>query len=66
MNYKIATINSIKDDVIKNKILITIEVSRDRDNLKVAEELATYCGADAQDMEVTFAPRQISLFPSKE
>ena len=66
MNYKNVIVTSIKDDVIKHKIVITVEVDRQKDNLRVAEELSIYCGKDPQNMEVVFTPYQIKLFPSDE
>ena len=66
MNFKNAIVNSIRDDIVKHKILITVEIDRNELTLSVAEELSLYAGKDPQDVEVVITPRQIRLFPSKE
>jgi len=66
MNFKNAIVNSIRDDVVKHKIVITIEIDRNKSTLPVAEELSLYAGKDPQDVEVVITPRQIRLFPNLE
>ncbi len=63
MIYHAAKITAIRDDLVKSKIVISVEVERDVENLETAEHLAQYSG---QFIEVTFAPRQLPMFPTKE
>lgn len=54
-------LKGIKDDILKNQIVITMELDRTPENIRLCEDLSTYKPTESSSglMDVTFEPRQL-------
>lgn len=63
MIIKQLALTGIKDDILKNTIVINMELERTPENIRLCEELSQYKPTkdSAGYMTVTFEPRQLPL-----
>ncbi len=56
-------LKGIKDDILKNQIVISMELERTPENIRLCEELSQYKPTENSSgyMIVTFEPRQLPL-----
>ena len=56
-------LKGIKDDILKNQIVISMELDRTPENIRLCEELSQYKPTEnsSGQMTVTFEPRQLPL-----
>jgi len=64
MIFNNAILKSIRDDILKNTIVISIELERSPENIDLCESLSEYKPTDnsAGYMNVNFEPKQLPLF----
>ena len=61
MDFDFALIKSIKSDLVRHEITITIVVPLTEENILIADDLADYAGKDPKSMDVSITPHQPKL-----
>jgi hypothetical protein len=64
MNFRQATLKGIRDDILKSTMVITLELERNPENIRLCEELSHYKPTKTTSgyMDVNFEPHQLPLF----
>lgn len=61
MDFDFALIKSIKSDLVRHEITITITVGLTAENAETADQLADYAGKEPTSVDVTITPHQPKL-----
>jgi hypothetical protein len=66
MLFPIAYVKSVKADIVKNEITISLTVDLSESNLEEARDLGKYCDEDAGSVTLEIRPRQMAFKTSVE